>query len=512
MKISNIVIVGGGTAAWATAHQFINKTNHSVKITVVNTPEIPTIGVGESTTGRFYDLINLKNNITGLNEEDFLKETESTYKLGIKHSDWKEIGQHFYSPIGDNYENETKYPHKDYDYMRIYHVAKKKSYTKTFQSALMNENKLHIVDGVDVFKDKESAPIAYHLDTFKVGQYLKKKAINCIDRCKYVEGKVTNFTINKDGFIESVITDNNQEIKGDLFIDCTGFARSLIGKVYTNKFISYENELLVNRALNFNIKYDSDTVITNYTHAWAQKNGGMWQIPTQKRLGCGYVFSDNHITPEKAKEEIENVLGKKIDIQRDISFKSGRLDKLWIKNVLSTGLSSGFVEPLEATSIHATTLQITHFIENYYKEDMPIECDILHKKYNQEMTQMWDHIKDFIVFHYITPRKDTNFWIESSKKDRRSDRINEMIELWKHRMPRVIDYTSDEYSNFYHIGNVLWYQIAIGMSMLNPTLAKKELIDYNLWDYSENKFNEVNNFVKDKINKSITTNEYYNKL
>ena len=512
MKISNIVIIGGGTAAWATAHQFINKTSHSVKVTVVNTPEIPTIGVGESTTGRFYDLINLKNNITGLNEEEFLKETESTYKLGIKHSDWKEVGQYFYSPIGDNYVNETTYPHIDYDYMRVYHVAMQKPYSQTFQSVLMHENKLHIVDGKNVFKDDPSAPVAYHLDTYKVGQYLKKKAIDCKDRCNYVEGEVTNFTMDENGFVKSIITKDGREVEGELFVDCTGFARSLIGKIYNNKFVSYENELLVNRALNFNIKHDDDTIIPNYTHAWAQKYGWLWQIPTQKRMGCGYVFSDNHTTPDEAKNEIENVLGKKIDIKRDISFKSGRLDKLWIKNVLSTGLSSGFVEPLEATSIHATTIQITHFIENYYKEDMPFECEILHKKYNKEMTSMWDQIKDFIVYHYITPRKDTDFWIDSSKTERRSDKLNEMINLWKYRMPRVIDYISDKNNNFYHIGNVLWYQIAIGMGTLNPMLAKKELIDYNLWDYSENKFNEINNFVIDKVSKSMKTNEYYNKL
>ena len=512
MTISNIVIVGGGTAAWATAHQFINKTNSSVKIKVVNTPEIPIIGVGESTTGRFYDLINLKNNVTGLNENEFLKETESTYKIGIKHSDWRKVGEHFYSPIGDNYENELKYPHRDYDYMRVYHVATEQPYTNTFQSALMHENKLHIVDGKDVFKDVHGAPIAYHLDTFKVGQYLKRKAINCKDRCEYIEGKVIHFTMNENGFVKSIITEDGIEVEGDLFVDCTGFARSLIGKIYDNKFISYEKELLVNRALNFNIKHDNDTIIPNYTHAWAQKYGWLWQIPTQKRMGCGYVFSDNHTTPDEAKDEIENVLGKKIDIQRDISFKSGRLEKLWIKNVISTGLSSGFVEPLEATSIHATTIQITHFIENYYKQDMPFECEILHKKYNKEMTDMWDHIKDFIVFHYVTPRKDTDFWIEASKEERRSDRLREMMRLWKYRMPRVVDYISDKNNNFYHIGNVLWYQIAIGMKTLSPTLAKKELLDYNLYDYSYNKFLEVTNFVKDKVNKSITTNEYYSKL
>ena len=511
MNITSIVIIGGGTAAWATAHQFLNKTNYDVKIKVVNTPEIPIIGVGESTTGRFYDLINLSGNRTGLNEEEFLKETESTYKIGIKHSDWHTVGKSFYSPIGDNYENELKYPHEDYDYMRIYHIATEQSYNKTFQSRLMHENKLHIVDGHDVFKGTKFAPIAYHLDTFKVGQYFKRKALEQ-ERCEYIEGKVVDTELNSDGYVTSIKTDTGQKIEGDLFVDCSGFARVLIDKVYDNKFVSYENELLVNRALNFNIKHNENKKIPNYTHAWAQKYGWLWEIPTQTRMGCGYVFSDNYTTPEKAKEEIESVLGKEIEIQRDIKFKAGRLEKLWIKNVLSTGLASGFVEPLEATSIHATTIQITHFIENYYKQDMPFECETLHKRYNQEMTHMWDHIKDFIVYHYITPRNDTDFWIESNRVERRSERLNDMLEIWKHRMPRVVDYISDKNNNFYHIGNVLWYQIAIGMKTLNPTIAKNELLSYGLWDYSEIRFKEVSDFVEDRIDKCITTNEYYKNL
>ena len=113
--IKNIVIVGGGTAGWSTAHHFINKTSPDTKITVVAAQEIPIIGVGESTTGRFNDLINLEPNLTGVNERDFLKETESTFKIGIKHSDWHTIGKSFYSPIGDGYTNPTKFPHKDYD-------------------------------------------------------------------------------------------------------------------------------------------------------------------------------------------------------------------------------------------------------------------------------------------------------------------------------------------------------------------------------------------------------------
>ena len=133
-KTETIVIVGGGTAGWSTAHNFINKTNQDIKIILVATPEIPIIGVGESTTGRFNDLINLQNNLTGVNETEFLKETESTFKLGIKHSDWHTVGKSFYSPIGDNYNNFFKYPHISYDDFRTFHIADGLDYDKIYTS------------------------------------------------------------------------------------------------------------------------------------------------------------------------------------------------------------------------------------------------------------------------------------------------------------------------------------------------------------------------------------------
>ena len=510
--IKNIVIVGGGTAGWSTAHHFINKTHPSTKITVVATPEIPIIGVGESTTGRFNDLINLKNTITGVNEKEFLKETESTFKLGIKHTDWHTIGKSFYSPIGDNYENLTSFPHIDYDDYRIYHIADKLDYDKTFQSQLMAKNLIHKSKHFNVYEGQDVLAIAYHLDTYKVGQYLKRKAIDVKSKCKYIDGKVVDFKQDKDGFVKHLILDDGRKLKGDLFIDCTGFARLLINKVEENKWVSYKDNLLVDSALNFNYEHDKDEPIKNYTHAWAQKHGWCWEIPTQTRMGCGYVFSSQYIDFDKAYNEISKKIKRKIKVQREIKFNTGRLEKFWCKNVLSTGLSSAFIEPLEATSIHATILQITHFIENYFKRDMTFKCDLFQKQYNSEMTQMWDNIRDFIVLHYKTPRKDTKFWIDSTKNERLSPRLRDMLEKWKYRMPRVIDYINDKNNNFYSIGNTLYYQILIGMKLLDPKMAKDELKNYGLYNHAKEKYKAITKNVQNALPKFPTTNEYYKSL
>ena len=514
MRIKNIVIIGGGTAGWVTAHQFLNKTGPEVKITVIASKEIPIVGVGESTTGRFNDLIRLKQNTSGLNERDFLKETLSTFKLGIKHSDWHKKGESFYSPIGDDYShNISNYPHSDYDCLRIYHIAKNIPYTQTFQSRLMEENRLHFTNGKSIFDVKDTSnPIAYHLDTYKVGQYLKRKALACKKLNKFIDDQVVSFKQNEKGYVTSVKTKTGKTIKGDLWIDCSGFCKVLINKAFKNKWISYKQNLLVNRALNYNIKYEPGEQIKSYTHAKALSNGWLWEIPTQERMGCGYVFSDNHITKEKAKEEVEKVLGHEIEVQRDIPFETGRQEKFWIKNVLSTGISSAFIEPLEATSIHATIMQVTHFIENYYKQDLPIECELFENQYNFEMVQMWDNIRDFIIFHYLGPRKDSEFWRESSKEERMTPRLKDLMEMWKHKMPRVVDYVVGKGNNFFNIGNVLWYQIGIGMKYFDPKIAKKELRDYGEYERAENAFNEITRLIDLNLPGFIKTNEYYKSL
>jgi tryptophan halogenase len=238
----------------------------------------------------------------------------------------------------------------------------------------------------------------------------------------------------------------------------------------------------------------------------------MWDIPLQHRKGCGYVYSDNFITPEQAQQEIEKDLGCKINPQRDIKFKAGRMEKMWCKNVISTGLASGFVEPLEATSIHMTVLQINHFIEQYYTEHMNFNCEVAIDQYNKEITSIWDDIKDFIILHYITPRNDTNFWKEASSPKRWSKNLKNKLEIWKNRMPRVSDYQGTLSNSFYHLGNTLWYQILIGMNLLDCKIAEKELETFNLMLFAENSHNIRLPIVKWMVENSVDNNIFYKNL
>jgi tryptophan halogenase len=486
-EINKIVIVGGGTAGWITALNLLQKT--FAEITVVSSKDIPIIGVGESTTGKLHELINVSNGHIKIDNKDLLKKTNSTYKLGIKHSNWYEKNKSFWSPLGVEIKNPNRYPHESYDLYRIYHVAKELQFEQNFLSKCMKESKLP-------FKYFNNFHVAYHIDTYKFGQYIKDKVLES-DRVTHIEGKAENLVTNEDGSLD-VIYVNGESVRGDFFIDCSGFKRLLIGN---KQFKSYENELLVNRAITFNIK---DKMIKNYTHARAMNNGWMWEIPLQDRRGCGYVFSDNHITPDEAKKEIDNEMGCEVEIQKDIKFNSGRIENVWFKNVLSTGLATGFIEPLEATSIHMTIIQINHFIENYYTVKMNIEGK-QQEQYNKDILTIWDDIKDFIRLHYITPRQDTLFWKDVSNT-KMSDTLKNKLDIWKGRMPRYADYGRH---NFYDLGNTLWYQILLGMNILDKDVATDELSGFGLDNYAEECYRLTLEEDSDVFRELMSNNVFY---
>ena len=471
----NIVIIGGGTAGWSTALNFSSKTNHN--ITVVSSKEIPIIGVGESTTGQFSDLI--KNN---LDEVDFFKKTGSTYKLGIKHVNWLNGNDYFNSPLG--------YDISDYDYYRLYHIAENKKFVST-QASLMENNQLPFVNNIPI----QLNHTAYHLDTFKVGQYIKDYLIK-EKKVNYIDGKVVKVNRDEKGNVKSVITDNQSEIYGDLFVDCSGFRRLLCDDI---KFKSYEDNLLVNKAVTFHIKNKENTIIKNYTQATALKHGWLWEIPLQHRKGCGYVFCDKFISDDEAIQEIEEYIGEKIEVQKIISFNSGRLEKPYHKNVLTIGLSTAFVEPLEATSIHMSVFQVNYFI---YCMEKGLE------DYNKNICEKWDNIRDFIILHYRSKRTDTEFWKQASSNDRLTDSLKHMLDLWKTRPPVGSDYNI--FSKL-ALGNTLWLQILLGMNILDSSLVKQDLISKSLYERAKNDYTrqvkELNYITRNAIN----NNEFYKK-
>ena len=236
----------------------------------------------------------------------------------------------------------------------------------------------------------------------------------------------------------------------------------------------------------------------------------MWEIPLQERKGCGYVYSDNHTTDDEALKEIEQVYGHKVEPNKTIKFETGRLKQPWIKNVLSTGLATAYIEPLEATSIHCTVTQISEFIENYYTKTMNFANQSLIDMYNDNIGNMWDDYRDFLIMHYQSKRKDTQFWIDSSNTERHTKWLSSRLEIWKDRMPRIFDYQAPlKGRGFYDFGLTLYLQILMGMKIFKKEMAENELREFGIYETTKDWYDKFKDYSQYCAKRSLTTNEYY---
>lgn len=466
----NIVIVGGGTAGWLAA-LFISKIQGNThKVTLVESSDIGIVGAGEGSTVRLNDIINNRLFDFGCNEQDFLIETGATLKYGIKHVGWtNNKDDYYYGPIGAS-------------------MTYQQDIDTTFMHAVANYplNQIHrsAADGFLIEYNKSSyghdlKPIipnahSYHFDAHLVGKYFKKICVQ--SGVTAIDGKISNVNLHENGFIKSVTLENGTDVEGDIFIDCSGFAR-LLNKKVGGKWVSYKDNLPVNCALPFLKKYADDEVIQPVTHAIAQNNGWMWKIPTASRYGCGYVFCDDFITPEKAQEELELNLGHEIDPIRVLKFDTGRLDKCWEKNCISFGLSSAFAEPLEATSIHSTIVMLYWFTFDFLKENMQDTCNSGNTElFNERCSTMFDSFRDFLVLHYQGGRTDSEFWKYISSGATLTPRVRHIIESSKTRAVN-----SRDFENFWgSAGNGLWSYVLAGTRNYSPETAAKNLQFYNI--------------------------------
>ena len=458
-----IVIVGGGTAGWLAALMISKIQKGSHDITVVDSSKIGIIGAGEGSTGYLTDIIQGNSWDYGCDEEDFIRETGATIKLGIEHKDWKYKGHSYYGPIDSSFSS-NQLP----DSLVCYAIKNNIPFHMTSENGyLIGKNKTNYWYEDNILKNTKAG--AYHFDGHKVGQYFKK-----IANVKHIDSEVLNVNLNTDtGNIESLLLSNGNIIESDFFIDCSGFSRKLMSAVGM-RWVSYQDNLPVNRAMPFLIDYKEDEDIKPVTLAWAQSAGWMWKIPTGDRYGCGYVYDDRFISDDQAKLEIESVLKQEITPIKYIKFETGRLDKVWNKNCLALGLSAAFAEPLEATSIHSTIVQLTAFIFDYLKDTKEETVNIgFQNIYNNRMNTMYDDFKDFLVLHYQTKRDDTLFW-KYVGNETKTEFVSNILHLVNSKMPKGVDFRQ-----FYgYAGSPLWTWILCGLGHINTNIAEKELKFY----------------------------------
>ena len=392
-------------------------------------------------------------------------------------------------------------------------------YETPLQNKLMLQNKVYYINGKpnnpykdiigeDGYKLIHDYDTAFHIDAYKTGEYLRDYCLKT-GRVKRIEDTVKDVTKNELGGIKSLKLETGYEIEADLFLDCSGFSKVLMKHMDT-KFISYKDNLLTNKALLFPKKHKEKDILKSLTTATARKYGWTFEIPLQERMGRGYVFNGDMISEEQAADEMREAFNEDIEFKKVIDFEPGRLDKFWNKNVIAIGLSSHFVEPLEATAIHATISQASKFLEYYFTSYLDVYDKDMQNDYNEHMTSFIDDIRDFIIFHYITPRNDTNFWKEASSKDRWTEQLTRKMNIWKKRMPRQLDYHHK--GRTYDIGNALWLQVGLGMEIFDSEIAKKELNYYRIYNKAKEDLKGIERFATYMCDNAMETNKYYDMI
>lgn len=401
-KIKKIVILGGGTAGWMTAAALSHVLKRQYHITLVESDQIATIGVGEATI----PMLRAFNDILELDENEFMKATQATFKLGIEFVNWGAIGDRYIHGFGRIGQDTSTVEFHQY-WLKQYLAGKAGEIDEySINNAACLENKC-MRKNFDVPNSPlQDIGTAFHFDAGLYAAFLRKfseqRGVNRI------EGKVVNVNLSpENGFISSIQLEGDRVIDGDLFVDCSGFRSLLLGDALKTEFESWAHWLPCDRAVAVPCK--SAPVLLPYTRSTAHSAGWQWRIPLQHRIGNGHVFSSNFMSEEDATSILLSHLdGEPLADPRTVKFSTGKRKQSWNKNCVAIGLSAGFLEPLESTSIHLIQMGITNLIR-YFPTAAFEQSGI--DQYNLTMDTLYDSIRDFIILHYkATERTDSDFW------------------------------------------------------------------------------------------------------
>lgn len=400
--INDILIVGGGTAGWmaaaALSHVFKNR---QCRIRLVESDQIGTVGVGEATI----PVIQKFNQMLDIDENDFIKHTQGTFKLGIQFVDWGSVGNSYIHPFG-SYGMRMGYLSFYHYWLRL--AANKQTQDPgEFSIAIQAALRGRFMPPANLPNSPLSQiSYAYHFDAGLYAKYLRNFAQQRgVER---IEGEITKVVLRADdGFVDKVILKNGESISAQLFIDCTGFRGLLIEQAMNTGYDDWSHWLPCDTAVAVPTQNVSDPL--PYTRSTAHTAGWQWRIPLQHRTGNGHVFCSKYMSDEQAKKILlENVEGEILAEPRFIRFKTGMRRKFWNKNCVAIGLASGFLEPLESTSIHLIQSGISKLIALLPSADFH-QTNI--DKYNELLTAEFIFVRDFIILHYkASQRTDSEFW------------------------------------------------------------------------------------------------------
>jgi tryptophan halogenase len=401
-RIKNIVIVGGGTAGWMTAAAFSKVLkNKYCNIRLIESDNISTVSVGEATIPQ----ISLFNKILGIDENDFIRKTQSTFKLGIEFIDWKTKGHSYMHPFGSFGSNMDAIQFHHY-WLKMHQQGKAPDIEEYSLAALAAKQGRFTRPQKAGNSPLSSISYAFHFDATLYAKYLREFSVNLgVER---TEGKVVDVSLrNSDGFIDSVVLESGERIEGDLFIDCSGFRGLLIEGALKTGFDDWSEWLPCDRAVAMPCM--AKNAVGPYTKSTAQDAGWTWRIPLQHRIGNGYVYPSKFVSDDEAVAILRKQMeGEPIGEPNFLRWTTGVRKKGWNKNCVAIGLSAGFVEPLESTGLHLIQSAIAKLLGMFPTKDFD-QADI--DTYNDQLSTEMERIRDFIILHYkVTEREDTDFW------------------------------------------------------------------------------------------------------
>lgn len=420
--VKHIVIVGGGTAGWMTAAALAKVVVGDFSIRLVESEDIGTVGVGESSIPPIRQL----NRSLELDEDDFVRQTQATFKLGIHFESWGRCGDSYLHSFGVLGRDRALLPFHQY-WLKA-HLAGKVSdigpYCLNTVAALRGKFMRPAALGPD--SPLSTLTYAYQFDAGLYARYLRTFAER--RGVRRTEGKVRQVVLRaEDGFIEAIVLESGERISGELFIDASGFRGLLIEQALHAGYESWSHWLPCDRALA--VPCASKGPPTPYTRATAREAGWQWRIPLQHRIGNGYVYSSAHISDDAACDTLlEHLDGPALAEPWQLRFVTGRRRKAWVRNCVAIGLAAGFIEPLESTGIHLIQSAVTQLLSFFPDQGFD---PVLIERFNQKSMVQWQHIRDFLILHYhATERSDTAFWNDCCRMSI-PDTLRDYIELFR---------------------------------------------------------------------------------
>ncbi len=443
---TKVVIVGGGTAGWMTASH-LKKGLPALDITVIESSNIKTVGVGEAT----FSTIKLFFDFLGLDESEWMPSCNASYKMAIKFVDWRAGRGHFFHPF-QRYEVidgfnmgewwlKLKRHEEPFDYAcfvvpSLCDAQRSPRFLdgRVFDEKVQDYFTVELRGKKNILADhKVQYPYAYHFDAGLLAEFLKGYAT--LRGVRQIVDDVDSVRLREDGGIDHLVTREHGVIQGDLYIDCTGFRGLLINQTLREPFLSFSESLLCDSAVAMQVPRDVAVHgINPYTTATALSAGWVWDIPLFGRIGTGYVYSSRFLSQEAAETELRRHVGPAAAAVNasHIKMRIGRCRSSWVKNCVAIGLASGFVEPLESTGIFFIQHGIEELVNHFPGATIDEETV---KSYNRVVGDCIDGVRDFLILHYrTTDRADTDFW-QATKSVEIPAELGERLHLWKRRLP-----------------------------------------------------------------------------